>query len=962
MKLLRSLLFSLTCFVSVTSPGYAQDISLCMAVAPAPTGSNFAQCGWTYGSGIEACTPASTGSTAAIGRFDDTNERAGGCGLTWRIKATNPGQTRVRICREVRAAPGTSGQCGGIGTFCSAFSDTNNDAFTRVALDDTDDRAGFCQTRFLLEEDGAGLPSKKYLYRMCFENTRTGVGQCNLNSQPASVTSCTGWTDAAAWSDFLTDDTDNRAGGCQQRFWVEKKPNTKYQPPQCSDGIDNDGDGATDYPADFACSSVDDTNENDVKAQCQDGLDNDTDDFSDYPADVACTSTQDNDEGDRKTQCQDDLDNDRDGASDYPKDFACSSTQDDDEGDRKAQCQDARDNDGDGATDYPADFACTNSQDNDEGDRKAECQDLRDNDGDGASDYPADFACDNLQDNSESDRQAQCQDGRDNDGDGATDYPLDFACSSPQDNNEGDKKAQCQDGLDNDGDGLKDFPIDPGCGSAQDNDEVNGRPQCSDGIDNDRDGATDFPADFACTSAEDNDEGDKKAQCQDGIDNDKDGVADHPADFACSSPQDNDEGDKKAQCQDGVDNDGDGFIDYPSDLACSSPQDNDEGDRKFACQDGVDNDNDGLVDLKDPGCTTGQDDNESDDVAKLQVSTECVQDNKDGTYTGYFSYENLSGVELNVTTDVMLSTVNAFSPGAENRGQITRFKTGKVRGAVAIVFDGGELTWKVRALSSGLSSTTVSSKSVACKPLEPRAECVDGDVNGFKATMGYTNPNAFEARVAVGPINSFSPEPSDRGQPSLFLAGNNTGAFNISFKEPFTWTLTSNTATVTAQTPICPGGCIDTPVGTVKSELDQAAVALSNLAKKSADFLAARAKKRLAAQAARAVAVDAQRAKKRADALVAEANKLTVELPGVIKSCPNSAPFCQTVDRGPTIEALKSLYARQVNAVKRIISRGYFNQLGTTNRKDATIASALTLQAQGLEAVTKLPRFATECK
>ena len=32
--------------------------------------------------------------------------------------------------------------------------------------------------------------------------------------------------------------------------------------PQCNDGIDNDGDGAIDFPADFGCSNARENNEN----------------------------------------------------------------------------------------------------------------------------------------------------------------------------------------------------------------------------------------------------------------------------------------------------------------------------------------------------------------------------------------------------------------------------------------------------------------------------------------------------------------------------------------------------------------------------------------------------------------------------------------------------------------------------------------------------------------------------
>ena len=65
--------------------------------------------------------------------------------------------------------------------------------------------------------------------------------------------------------------------------------------PQCSDGIDNDGDGVTDG-LDFSCSGQADTDESSPRSMCQDGVDNDVDGKMDYPQDPGCTSLQDNEE------------------------------------------------------------------------------------------------------------------------------------------------------------------------------------------------------------------------------------------------------------------------------------------------------------------------------------------------------------------------------------------------------------------------------------------------------------------------------------------------------------------------------------------------------------------------------------------------------------------------------------------------------------------------------------------
>jgi hypothetical protein len=115
---------------------------------------------------------------------------------------------------------------------------------------------------------------------------------------------------------------------------------TSVAPPkQCSDGIDNDGDGLIDYPQDSGCDSVKDNDESDPPpppaAQCADGTDNDGDGKIDL-ADPGCVNASDNDE------------------TDPPPPPA-------------AQCADGTDNDGDGKIDL-ADPGCVNASDNDETD------------------------------------------------------------------------------------------------------------------------------------------------------------------------------------------------------------------------------------------------------------------------------------------------------------------------------------------------------------------------------------------------------------------------------------------------------------------------------------------------------------------------------------------------------------------------------------------------------------------
>src|SRR4030066_91448 len=85
---------------------------------------------------------------------------------------------------------------------------------------------------------------------------------------------------------------------------------------QCNDGIDNDGDGSVDFPADTGCTNACDSLETFLD-QCKDGIDNDGDGLSDYPADCGCESESDTSEAPNAvTQCNDGIDNDGDGLID----------------------------------------------------------------------------------------------------------------------------------------------------------------------------------------------------------------------------------------------------------------------------------------------------------------------------------------------------------------------------------------------------------------------------------------------------------------------------------------------------------------------------------------------------------------------------------------------------------------------------------------------------------------------
>jgi len=88
---------------------------------------------------------------------------------------------------------------------------------------------------------------------------------------------------------------------------------------QCSDGIDNDGDGLADFPADPGCASAADDSEQSAALACDNGVDDDGDGLVDLddPGCPFASATPEN------PPCDDGIDNDGDGLIDF-EDPQCS--------------------------------------------------------------------------------------------------------------------------------------------------------------------------------------------------------------------------------------------------------------------------------------------------------------------------------------------------------------------------------------------------------------------------------------------------------------------------------------------------------------------------------------------------------------------------------------------------------------------------------------------------------------
>jgi hypothetical protein len=343
-----------------------------------------------------------------------------------------------------------------------------------------------------------------------------------------------------------------------------------------------------------------------------------------------------------------------------------------------------------------------------------------------------------------------------------------------------------------------------------------------------------------------------------------------------------------------------------------------------------------------------------------------IIDNKDGTYTAYFGYENRSPGEVTVTRDAGKNTLNQFSAGDADRGQPVTFLVGRKYGVVAVKFDGRPLTWTLRGPGSAVSMATASSSSTPCKRITPIVGCINGSANGLVVTLGYDNPNPFDIILPVGPLNYFATGPANLNQPKYFKSGRNSGAFTVEFKTQVLWNLDGVAAKANSKTPICLNGCVETPLGSIRKELNQTAMKLAELTNLGAQKLTLAAKKRaaqgqIAKNSASQVGIDAKRAMKKAQMLSARAQSITLGFPTVIRSCPNTPKLCQSVDRSNSILALSGLFDDLLDQLKRIMARGNFNLSGKTKRDDPLVVEAKTVRAKGDIELSRIPRVETVC-
>ncbi len=304
------------------------------------------------------------------------------------------------------------------------------------------------------------------------------------------------------------------------------------RPTECNDGMDNNSDGLTDFPADPGCATASDATENTVCPGascpvCSDGLDNDGDTFIDYPMDTGCLSASQGNEGCRESDpllviSAPTMTGTLVGATD-DHDPSCVATNLPDRIytlEVQTQLEELVIDTEDSVVDTVLSLMGSTC-----GEPSIKCDD---DGGVGTGDSlitrqnvaPGLYTIAVDSDNATLDTynlhvRGTIRPGASCEGPlfaaGVFQCPVNFGCNGSA----GSRVctvAQCKDGVDNNGDGKVDYPADPGCDSSSDNTEVStcpgpSCPVCSDGMDNDSDGKIDYPIDPGCTSAADGIEG-----------------------------------------------------------------------------------------------------------------------------------------------------------------------------------------------------------------------------------------------------------------------------------------------------------------------------------------------------------------------------------------------------------------------------------------------------------------------
>jgi uncharacterized repeat protein (TIGR01451 family) len=110
-------------------------------------------------------------------------------------------------------------------------------------------------------------------------------------------------------------------------------------------------------------------------------------------------------------------------------------------------------------------------------------------------------------------------------------------------------------------------------------------------------------------------------------------------------------------------------------------------------------------------------------------------------------------------------------------------------------------------LRDNTASASIHVTAPPTSDVAPLLECVETRPGGVqRAHFGYLNPANIVEVVPIGPRNSFSPEPGNRGQTDQFFPGYWPDVLQVDFlAASLTWTIDGRTAVARASAPRCTG-------------------------------------------------------------------------------------------------------------------------------------------------------------
>jgi hypothetical protein len=260
------------------------------------------------------------------------------------------------------------------------------------------------------------------------------------------------------------------------------------------------------------------------------------------------------------------------------------------------------------------------------------------------------------------------------------------------------------------------------------------------------------------------------------------------------------------------------------------------------------------------------------------------------------------------------------------------------------------------------TKTATPTATPTLQTVQPVAECIDvRDSGTLIGHFGYRNTADREVVIPVGDQNFLSPGRVDRGQPTRFVAGRITNAFQATFNNTTTlrWTVGDRFADVSIATVRCEGDTIECTETDNKASL----AVLDNTARVQRNKVIEIANRiiRFAGSNVEAVAA-AEEYVSRARALyLAQWRDIWSSFPQITQSCVGTR--CVQRDKSGDIEAIKARSARFIRLARS--SAALLNRV--TRNKDRRVAASLLQEIKARDqrcrdVAAELPRFDSICQ